>query len=349
MSPQLKKVLQQLSPEQQAEYFALYANQDQFINRSTSLRRMSLQLSGNLTNEEVRQAISDAFGFPLNAIPPVDFTRRQDEIRADKKNVGEIIAIYKQFLTQKGANKDKYDELLDLGRFIYSINDDIGILIPQELLEYPDFQIIKGKETIGVEHTRLIDKQQIMAFKTAKYILKEAEQSLTPAFGETGKTMNIFFNYDSTISRQGNFKDGGISINERKALINAVEGYVKSILIGDSGKPPAFITRIQISENKEGKLYLELGQNYLTSRIFIEQLFECIAKKEIKANRYRSAMSNKTLWLLIVVDDINSFSGFDIAATKLPILAFSNFDKVFLFEKFDGVAYLLTDNQEKYK
>ena len=79
---------------------------------------------------------------------------------------------------------------------------------------------------------------------------------------------------------------------------------------------------------------LELAETYTTETEFSDLLLNCIENKERKADRYRESTNVNELWLLIVIDDINSFSGFRIETGNIPTIHSSNFDRILIFEKF---------------
>jgi hypothetical protein len=107
-----------------------------------ALKRTSLKLSIDLSNEEVRKAISDFIGVPLNSIPDVDFKSEIEKIKEHKRAVDTIINNYKaRFKDSPQFSVDKLDELVDLSRFILASGNKFSIQIPNTILEFPDFII----------------------------------------------------------------------------------------------------------------------------------------------------------------------------------------------------------------
>ena len=86
---------------------------------------------------------------------------------------------------------------------------------------------------------------------------------------------------------------------------------------------------------------LELAESYYTNQEFTNLLQDRIQRKEKRAANYRNESKLNVIWLIIVVDDVNSFSGFDLKTSKFPQIEDSNFDSIFLFEKFGGNVYNL--------
>jgi hypothetical protein len=334
MRRQLLKLMNQLSSEQQAEYKSVYDNKENYIDRSTGLHRKILHLSGDSTTEEIRKALAEAYGCEPEDLPEINFTKSVSGIKEHKAEVKTVIEEYETYLKSNNSTSGKQDELLDVGRFIVAANPSLKIVVPVIEQAYPDFRITHGDEIIGLEHTRLIDESMIVIFKDLKKIIQQAEDQLQPEFQTSQKNINVFFRYDVPVSAECNFSNARLSINDKKNLSAELAEYLKTVLLGSLVEKPAFVDKVVISDNKDSRLNIILAEDYMTSHLFIELLLECMAKKEIKANNYRSAMGGNQLLLLVIVDDINSFSGFDLAATKLPKMSHSNFDKIIVFEKF---------------
>lgn len=64
-----------------------------------------------------------------------------------------------------------------------------------------------------------------------------------------------------------------------------------------------------------------------------------VDRKTVEA--FKCTIEAVELWLVIIIDDLNSFCGFDLSTIDLPKLAHSNFDRIYLFEKFGGNIYPL--------
>lgn len=341
MRKQLLKLMNQLSAEQQDEYQTLYDNQESYVDKSTGLRRKILHLSGDSTTEEIRIALAEALECAPEDLPEIDFPKSVSGIKEHKAHVKGVIEQYEAYLDSNNSTSGKHDELLDVGRFIVAANPNLKIVIPTIEQAYPDFRISHGDKIIGLEHTRLIDESMIVIFKDLKKVIQQVEDQLQPEFKTSQKNVNVFFRYDVPVNAEGNFSNARLSIDDKKTLSAELSGYLKTVLLGSPVEKPAFINKVVVSDNKDSRLNIVLAEDYMTSHLFIELLLECMAKKEIKANNYRSIMESNQLLLLVIVDDINSFSGFDVAATKLPKMLHSNFDKIILFEKFGGGIHQL--------
>ncbi len=341
MRKQLLKLMNQLSSEQQAEYQSVYDNKENYIDRSTGLQRKILHLSRDSTTEEIREALAEVYGCKPEDLPEINFTRSVSGIKEHKAEIKTVIEQYEAYLKLNNSTSGKHDELFDVGRFIVAANPSLKIVVPVIEQAYPDFRIEHGNEIIGLEHTRLIDESMIVIFKGLKKIIQLAEDQLQPEFHTSLKNINVFFRYDVPVNAEGDFNNAQLSMDDKKSLAAVLAEYLKTVLLGSPGDKPTFVDKVLVTDNKDSRLNIVLAEDYMTSHLFIELLLECMAKKEIKANNYRSAMGNHQILLLVVVDDINSFSGFDLVMTKLPKMSHSNFDKIILFEKFGGKIHQL--------
>jgi hypothetical protein len=117
---------------------------------------------------------------------------------------------------------------------------------------------------------------------------------------------------------------------------NLIAEFIRSELTGENVPKPPFIFKFQITDNKDSRLDIELGEMYFTETEFSKQLLDRIADKEDRAADYRKEVTIDRLWLLIVIDDIASFSGFFMESAHIPEINASNFDNIFLFEKHIG-------------
>ena len=306
------------------------------------LKRVTLKLSTGLSEDEIRRAIAQAMGIPLEKVPQVDFQSAKAKIKNEILEVENIISEYKNLL-QRSANlpQDKYEELYDLGRFILAFNQSIEILIPETIQKFPDFKIKEGNKIIGIEHTRLINEKVKATIKAAKYFIANAQKLIAQEFNHLSKTVNIFIDYNEIVIGQKNFKTRKFSPDEKVKIAIIIADYIKSLLTTGNAARPSFIRHVEVSSNQDSRIDFELAENYFTKNEFTELLLERIDAKERRVNSYRKAVNSNEIWLVIVADDINSFSGFDMQRATFPKIEASNFDKLILFEKFGGKIYTL--------
>ena len=123
---------------------------------------------------------------------------------------------------------------------------------------------------------------------------------------------------------------------EKRQIGNVIAEYIRSELIGGCVIKPDFIKYAGIISNRESRVDIGLGESYTTHLHFSQPLLELIKKKEDRAICYRQAIDIDRLWLLIVIDDITGYSGFNLTTPFLPRIETSNFDCILLFERFNG-------------
>jgi hypothetical protein len=308
----------------------------------TVLKRTAIKLSTDLSEDEIRQAISEISGKPPERLPEINFDEEKRKIRNESDKVKMIIKDYKGKLdTIANITQDKYDELQDVGKFILFANEKFKIDVPSQILKFPDFIISFENQKIGLEHTRLINEETKATIKTAKYYIEKAQEIIRRELNFLSKTVNIFIDYNHNVVGLKNFKNRQFTIEQKKELVHTIAKYIKSELTGGNTPKPDFISQIKITSNKDSRVDLELAESYYTNQEFTDILLQRIQKKEIKANNYRIESNLSIVWLLIVIDDVHSFSGFDLKTAKFPQIENSNFDSIFVFEKFGGNIYTL--------
>jgi len=143
---------------------------------------------------------------------------------------------------------------------------------------------------------------------------------LTDEFARLSKTVNLFVNLNKEVIGGRNFKTKGFSPQQREEIPKIIAEYIKSELTGGQVSKPSFITQIEITPNKDSRVDLELAERYFTQDNFSDQLIKRIEKKEKRADDYRSVHDFDQLWLLIVIDDVSSFSGFDLHTVVMPVI-----------------------------
>ncbi len=337
----LEDFLASLSPNDKKKFIEEYLPK-MMNQRQSILKRTTLKFSTDLPEEEIRKAISESMDIPIEQVPQFDFENEKERMKNEMNKLEGIIKDYKAKLNHTpNVTQDKYDELFDVGKFILFMNDKLEIEVPNELLKFPDFILSFEKEKIGLEHTRLMSEETKAIFKTAKYYIGKAEEIIAPELNHLSKTVNIFIDYNENVIGESNFKNRQFTPEQKKEVIQTIVDYIKSELTGGAFPKPSYIIQTKITPNKDSRVDLELAESYFTLPEFTDLLLECIEKKETKANSYRTEANLKIIWLLIVIDDINSFSGFDLKEAKFPQIENSNFDLIFLFEKFGGKIHNL--------
>ncbi|TDH18145.1 hypothetical protein EXU57_24145 [Segetibacter sp. 3557_3] len=295
-----------------------------------------------MSENEIREALSRIMSIPLEQLPHTNFTEQLAKIQLESGRVDKIISNYKTKLQfDPKTSQDKYEELQDIGRFILANGDKLHIPIPATIPEYPDFILSYKGWTIGVEHTRLMSNKGRAAYKAAKYYLAKAEDIIGKDLAHLSKTVNIFIDHSKKVIGEGDFHNRSFSVQQRNELPQIIANFIISELTGGIVLKPDFISRIEITPNQDTRVDIELAESYFTENEFSILLLERIAKKERRVDDYRNAIKVDALWLLIVIDDINSFSGFNLESATIPKIKSSNFDYILIFEKYNGTVYSL--------
>lgn len=296
-----------------------------------------------MKNEEIREAIAKLLGIPLDQVPLIDFEAEKAKMREQYNNVQRKIEAMKPVLDKTSkTTADKYEELFDLGKFIIFFNEKFQIL--SALQKFPDFTLLYQSYRIGVEHTRLWSNEERAMFKAAKYYIAKAEEIIAQKLSRLSKTVNIFIDYNKTVIGDGDFNNRKFTPEQRSELPNIIANYIKSELTGGDVSKPDFISQVKITPNKDLRVDLELAESYFTQAEFSDLLLKRIANKERLADNYRNATKVNALWLLIVIDDVNSFSSFNLESARIPKIETSYFDSILVIEKFGGRIYLIFPN-----
>jgi len=306
------------------------------------LKRVTLKLSTDLSNEEIRMAIANAMGIPIEIVPQINFPAAKTKIREESQRVNAIVAEYKLKLQSiRGIRADKFEELHDIGRFILAYDQNIALITPQIIPKFPDFKVKRGNDIIAIEHTRLIREETKASIKTARYLIKKANERIADQYNYLSRTVNIFIDYGVEVINGKSFKTRKFSPLEKDTIITTIVEYVIGIVKNEEVSKPSFVQQVTVSSNKDSRIDLELAENYLTQNEFSEFLLDRIISKEKKAASYRNNRDFTALWLVVIADDLNSYSGFDISQSTFPWISKSNFDKLILFEKFGGKVHIL--------
>jgi ssRNA-specific RNase YbeY (16S rRNA maturation enzyme) len=306
------------------------------------LSRITFKISSLGSEEEIQQRIADAMGISLNELPQSNARAEIERNRANWMAVCDVIQPYKSFLesTAKTTN-DKFEELTDLGRFIIAFPDKLEIVIGDTPLKYPDFIVKRGNQNIGIEHTRLMDKNLKATFEAAKQFLENARSKLTSRDKKLSGTVNVFINFNKSVINDKDFNTRGFTPSEKNQISSLIADYIESEIKNMDIQKPAFIDRIVFTDNKESRLDIILAEKYIAKDGFTDLLNLRIQAKESRFRNYIAEASVEKCWLLIVVDGISSFSGFDLKTEDMNIVSSQKFEKIILFESFGAtISYL---------
>lgn len=298
--------------------------------------RRTAKISTLGTEDEMIQEISKTFNIPVEQIRNQNVAQKLKEVTQDYHQTSSIIDEYKDFLTQKGATKDKFEELYDVGKFLVSLNIQSILEIPNNTSAIPDFIISSDNKRIGIEHTRLMNTISQIWIKTVSKILKKAEILLLKRKPELKQIVNISINYWKLSINDKNLSVK-LSVQEKAQIANQIADYIESLLCKGGLTPPSFIDKISISERSEHPLNLILNENYIAKPESTDLFLERIRDKETKLGSYLANNSLEELWLLVVISGVTASSSFILQEQNHFE---TKFDKVFLFDNFSG-EYLI--------
>jgi len=305
------------------------------------LIRKTFKISNQGTEEEIRQRIADVYGVSVDQLPPIDIKSEFERNRNNWMQVSELIAPYEAFLKGHAhTSSDKFEELTDIGHFIVAWSDKLDLIVPDEPLEYPDFTVQLSGRTIGIEHTRLINPTLKAAFNSANQLITEAEAIVKNRNLDYKRTVNIFINFSKPVVNEKNFHNRNFTRKEKKQTSIAIADYIEGLLFEKVSEKPIFIDDVVITMSQDSRIDLVLAEEYIAKDGFLDLLNTRIQAKEAKFDNYISAAALNSCWLLVIIDGVNSFSGFDLQELK-EIQSSNKFEKIILFETFGSKIFIL--------
>lgn len=251
------------------------------VQKEEVIIRRTAKISTLGTEEEMIYEISKTFNIPIEQIKKQNIAQKIKEVTQGYHQTSSIIDGYKDFLTQKGAKKDKFEELYDVGKFLVSLNSQSTLEIPNNTSAIPDFIISSNNKRIGIEHTRLINTISQIWIKTVSQILKKAETLLLKRKPELKQIVNISINYWKLSINSKNLSIK-FSIQEKEEIANEIANYIESLLDNRAITQPQFIDKISISERSEHPLNLIINENYIAKTGSTNLFEERIRDKETK-------------------------------------------------------------------
>jgi hypothetical protein len=283
-----------------------------------------------MTKRFVRKVSSDNIPEELVNHLALISGRTTDEIRLEinqhqkeKLEIKKIINPFFDDLSSKGTkdSQKKISELIDLGKFIYSLDDKNEIEIV-ECGERPDFKIKYHGELVGIEHTGIFDDNIVAEIKTLKKIIKKSQEKLSKEQSHIKGLFNIIV-APSKINGQLN--------HNLESNVQNICDYVIARHKGDHFEKPNFI--VDITYDSHPDLELTLGEDYTLTELTTELITKAILKKEEKIDSYKQATGLSRFWLLIVIEGASSASSFNISTENLPT-HLVQFEMVFIFDNF---------------
>jgi hypothetical protein len=296
--------------------------------------RKTLKLSSVGTEEEILQAIADGFGISIEQVKKMNVMSGLNAINADHEKINTRISSFRQFLLDQNATKDKFDELWDLGKFLFSYSPEYDIYIPEKLMSYPDFIVTKETNRIGIEHTRLMDNKSKNLISTIKNILKKAEKILLSKDPSLTQIINVSINYSKLILNNKSILLDRFDAKEKNEIAAVISEYLASLLNNELWAKPEFIENAQIVKGSSFPVSVELNEKYLGKSDFTELLLKTIEAKEKKFSNYSAVENINELWLLVVAGGASTASSYVFTESLFENAVNSQFDKILLFDNF---------------
>lgn len=341
MNTDFMTFFEKLSPEDRDSLIGNFLKNLKGEPTEPILIRKTFKISNQGTEVEIKQRIAEVYGVSLDQLPPIDIKSEFERNRNNWLQVSELIAPYEAFLKgQANTSVDKFEELTDIGRFMIAWPDKLDLIIPDTPLKYPDFTVQLSGRTIGIEHTRLINPVLKAAFNSAKQVITEAETILKNKNLDLKRTVNIFINFSKPVVNESNFHNRNFTRKEKKQVSIAIANYVESLLIEKISEKPIFIEDVVITMSQDSRIDLILAEEYIAKEGFVDLLNARIQAKEAKFDNYLSATALNSCWLVVIIDGVSSFSGFDLLELK-EIQSSNKFEKIILFETFGSKIFNL--------
>ena len=239
------------------------------------------------------------------------------------------------------TSADKYQELEHLGKFIVATGDPIVIELQEQSLTYPDFIVRFNGKRIGIEHTRLMDREvnQLISVNS-KYLDQAKKIIFAQDPGITG-ILNVSLHHFAPVVAGKSFNDISFTREEREDIAKKIADYLVAYLKNNDTEKPAYIQSISFTPNPGMQLDIIYREHYLGKKDEDDLLMQAIAAKE---KRYQAYAQNKDLdefWLLVVLDGIRASSNFKFTVEDLPLNIRSYYNRIYLFEAFNNNLFLI--------
>lgn len=249
-----------------------------------------------------------------------DLIKAIKDFKKKHKQWAKLDSIIRPFISDNLSQK-KSIELCQVGKFITLLNK------PSHIIKYsdsPDFIISYNGEEIGLEHERILNKDEVKKTKSISKLFDDAAEVFKLNYPDQKVLANCWLNTETF-----NFKK-----NESDKLKNEISEYVYSVLINDTSfDKPKYIDSIRLMKHTNVSFSYNPG-GYIVKNLDKVTLENAISKKEPLVNKYKSNSSLKKQWLLIVIGSISPDS-YEFQENQFQLDIKTNFDKVFLMEDFN--------------
>ncbi|MGC4100863.1 hypothetical protein [Ferruginibacter sp.] len=308
--------------------------------------RRTAKISTLATEEEMVKEIAAAFGQSEDDIRSQNVPQKLREITTKYKSAEALTTDFKNFLTQNNARKDKFEELFDLGNFLVATNLNYKIQIPDKIESVPDFILLDEDKKIGVEHTRIMDKESKSLIQETKSILKRAEHILLARDNQRKQLINISISYWLMNTANKSVVNNRFSIAEKNQLAITIADYIESILLNKEIVKPSFIDNVSVSDRSLHPLCIEINENYVGKTEYESLILPVLSAKEEKYASYSEDKTLTELWLLVVLNGVSAPSSYILSSDILNNPFSSQFDKIFFFDGFSHESFLFYSKEK---
>lgn len=288
-----------------------------------------LKLSLFNTADEIREAIAKAMGIPMGLVVLSPDQVAQIEAQGEERlQIRELIASFYDPIEHSPGkiNTQKRKELVDIGHFLYFLNNGTRLV---DCSERPDFVVELDEKRIGVELTDLTDEELAAQVNVLKKIFTKATELLRAILNTTG-LYNLSIN-SANINFPGK-PIAALTKQERSAMAGQVATYIQKMIEGSPVETPKYIDGVvAVSHNV---LEIVAGEQYFTQKYSEDKFIAALKKKEKKLEGYRQESGLDQFWLLMVINGLTAESNVDITPEVLPAHHIMQFDRLYLFNFF---------------
>ena len=302
-----------------------------------------ITVSNGGTLEERIALFASQYNIDPGQIDREQFLLIEEEVELSRKEVRKIIQDH--FGKNNGGQRGKDDELLSLGKFLYTTGYNYTI----HPAERPDFILQDETKQIGVEHTRLEFQKDREYFSELwnKYIRGALELIRNSSPAATG-LVNLILDADIPVAKGKTLRDFKAP-EIRKAIPQIrreLADYILAVISGRSAERPVFIKQFSYQPTKD-RLDIQYSQEYFQRADFEDLLTRTIQNKEQRLIKYREGKVKgiNQWWLLVVVDGVNYSSSFDTNNLAIKNAIPFSYDKIFILNAFTLTCFELAKEE----
>ena len=225
---------------------------------------------------------------------------------------------------------EKYDlekkeilEVCQIGKFVQQVNAEIQIT-DKPKPPSPDFVINYRGKLIGLEHTRVLNKNASRYLKI-ETLLNYAQQEFEKKYPGDNVIASIAIKDD-----EFNYKK-----KDKADIAKNIADYVQWTRLGIEFKLPEFIASIEITSHTEVSFWFDEKDWQTAEYLTRERLKTEILKKEPKITEYKTSKQKLSeYWLVLMIGSLNSVS---YKLNKLENYKMdSKYDQVYLMADYDA-------------